>query len=162
MDGGASKYTYDPAGGRVRKDTGTNFTEYYYFGGNVLAEQDQAGHWSDYIYAGGKRIAKADLFDTRLHVSATTCNGCTGAYVVFNFNNLGDLNGHTIQAGDKTPAGTSPRLLFRRRTGSCGNRPHLNAMARLRSRPDLDPLAVNAFRPGKVRHGVLGTLRSQR
>jgi hypothetical protein len=58
VDSGASKYTYDPTGDRVRKDTGTNFTEYYHFGGSVLAEQDQAGHWTDYIYAGGKRIAK--------------------------------------------------------------------------------------------------------
>jgi hypothetical protein len=39
------------------------------FGGNVLAEQDQAGHSTDYIYADGKRIAKADAFDTRLDVS---------------------------------------------------------------------------------------------
>jgi hypothetical protein len=73
VDGGASKYTYDPVVGRVRKDTGTNFTEYYYFGGNVLTEQDQAGHWTDYIFASGKRIAKADAYDTRLHVSATAC-----------------------------------------------------------------------------------------
>src|SRR5258708_502498 len=41
VDSGATKYTYDPAGDRVRKDTGTNFTEYHHFGGNVLAEQDQ-------------------------------------------------------------------------------------------------------------------------
>ncbi len=44
--------------------------------------QPERGHylfWTDYIFAGGKRIAKADLFDTRLHVSATTCTGCTGA-----------------------------------------------------------------------------------
>src|SRR5258708_502499 len=61
----------------------------------------RAGHWTDYIFAGGKRIAKADLFDTRLHISATTCNGCSGAYEVFNFNNIGDLNGHVIQSGDK-------------------------------------------------------------
>jgi RHS repeat-associated protein len=103
VDSGASKYTYDPTGDRVRKDTGTNFTEYYHFGGNVLAEQDQAGHWTDYIYAGGKRIAKADLYDTRLHASATTCSGtgCAGPYQVFFFSSIGDLNGHAIQAGDK-------------------------------------------------------------
>src|ERR1700674_1137904 len=58
VDNGAATYTYDPDGSRVRKDTGANFTEYYHFGGNVIAEQDQAGNWSDYIYAGGKRIAR--------------------------------------------------------------------------------------------------------
>src|SRR5258708_34097849 len=72
VDSGATKYTYDPAGDRVRKDTGTNFTEYYRFGGNVPAEQAQAGKGSDSNYAGGKGIAEADLFDTRPHVSATT------------------------------------------------------------------------------------------
>jgi hypothetical protein len=41
---------------------------------NVLAEQDQTGNWTDYIYASGKRIAKADLFDTRLHVTAAGCS----------------------------------------------------------------------------------------
>jgi RHS repeat-associated protein len=125
VDNGATKYTYDTDGNRVRKDTGSNFTEYFYFGSSVLAEQDQAGHWTDYIFANDKRIAKADLFDTRLHVSATTCNGCTSPYVVFNFNNIGDLSGHTIQPGDKLfvrqliPSGMAGGVGFCFTNGNC-------------------------------------------
>ncbi|MBI2682258.1 MAG: RHS domain-containing protein [Acidobacteriales bacterium] len=59
---GGYTYTYDANGMRVRKrqDASPNaWTEYLYFGSNVLAERDQAGTWTDYIFAGGKRIAKA-------------------------------------------------------------------------------------------------------
>ena len=111
----------DPTGGDVTlgtcKDTGSNFTEYDYFGGNVLAEQNQAGHSRDYIYAGGKRIAKADVLDTRLGVSAMSCSNCTEPYVVFNFNNIGDLKGHTIQAGDKLFV---RQLVFSGQSGEAG------------------------------------------
>ncbi len=102
MDNGASKYTYDPGGDRVRKDTpGSNFTEYYRFGGNVLAEQDQAGNWTDYIFAGGKRIAKSDSFEDRIHVHAVECANCGFQWYQFNFPNAGGLGGRVIQAGDK-------------------------------------------------------------
>src|ERR1700682_6789738 len=39
----------------------------------------------------------------RLDVTGTACSGsgCPGQYEVINFSNLDDLNGHTIQAGDK-------------------------------------------------------------
>jgi RHS repeat-associated protein len=59
---GGYSYTYDANGMRVRKyqtASPNNWTEYIYFGSNVIAEKDQAGVWTDYIFAGGKRIAKA-------------------------------------------------------------------------------------------------------
>ncbi|HET6843007.1 MAG TPA: RHS repeat-associated core domain-containing protein [Candidatus Angelobacter sp.] len=104
VDSGATTYTYDTEGNRVRKDTGANYTEYLYFGGNIIAERDQAGNWSNYIYAGGKRIARTDNYDARLHVSATACSGSScpsGQGQVWNLDGLGDLNGHTVQSGDK-------------------------------------------------------------
>jgi RHS repeat-associated protein len=57
-------YTYDANGIRVRKQTDVNnFTEYIYFGSEVIAEkQVVAGGtpvWTDYIFGNGKRIAKA-------------------------------------------------------------------------------------------------------
>jgi len=104
VDSGATTYTYDTEGNRIRKDTGTNYTEYLYFGGNIITERDQSGNWSNYIYAGGKRVAKTDNYDARLHVSATACSGSScpsGQGQVWNLNGLGDLNGHTVQSGDK-------------------------------------------------------------
>src|SRR5207244_4807124 len=65
IDSGATTYTYDASGNRVRKYcngpgcTAGNYTEYVYFGGNVIAEKDQAGTWTDYIFAGGRRLAMA-------------------------------------------------------------------------------------------------------
>jgi RHS repeat-associated protein len=58
-DSGASTYTYDANANRVRKTTGSNLTEYLYFGSNVVAEKDQTGAWTDYVFAGGKRIVQA-------------------------------------------------------------------------------------------------------
>jgi len=75
--------------------------------------------WTDYIYAKGERIAKADLYDTRLHVSATTCNGCSGAYEVMNFTNIGDLNGHVIRGnrgGNRGQTERFPRIPRQRGT----------------------------------------------
>jgi RHS repeat-associated protein len=59
-------YTYDVNGMRVRKQTdANNFTEYVYFGSNVIAEKQVtsggAPVWTDYIFAGGKRIAKVQV-----------------------------------------------------------------------------------------------------
>lgn len=49
---------------RVRKQAdANNFTDYIYFGSQVIAERQVIGGgaaaWTDYIFAGGKRIAKA-------------------------------------------------------------------------------------------------------
>ncbi len=52
-------YTRDPLGQRVRKDVGTRATEYYYFGGQLMATRDpSSGQWTDYIYAGNRLIAE--------------------------------------------------------------------------------------------------------
>jgi RHS repeat-associated protein len=59
---GGFTYIYDANGMRVRKRqdaSPNNWTEYIYFGSEVIAEKDQAGAWTDYIFAGGKRIVKA-------------------------------------------------------------------------------------------------------
>ena len=58
VDGAASAYTYNPLGNRVRKDAGSTSTEYFFFGGNVIAELNPATTaWTDYI-GYGKRVAK--------------------------------------------------------------------------------------------------------
>jgi RHS repeat-associated protein len=59
-------YTYDVNGNRVRKQTdANNYTEYIYFGSDVLAEkQVTAGGapvWTDYIFAGSKRVARVPV-----------------------------------------------------------------------------------------------------
>ncbi|MGH9641341.1 MAG: hypothetical protein ACRD3Q_02835, partial [Terriglobales bacterium] len=52
VDSTAATYTYDADGNRVRKDVGSEATEYIYFGGQVIADYNPAtGDWSDYIYA---------------------------------------------------------------------------------------------------------------
>jgi RHS repeat-associated protein len=53
-------YTRDPFGQRVLKGYSGAATEYYYFGGQLLATRDpSSSQWTDYIYAGGRLIAEA-------------------------------------------------------------------------------------------------------
>ena len=53
-------YTRDPSGERVRKDNGSSATEYYYFGGQLMATRDPVSNqWTDYIYAAGRLVAEA-------------------------------------------------------------------------------------------------------
>ncbi len=53
-------YTRDPLGQRIRKDFSGAATEYYYFGGTLLATHDaSSGQWTDYIYAGNRLIAES-------------------------------------------------------------------------------------------------------
>lgn len=52
-------YTYDANGMRARKESGSNWKEYLYFNGEVIAEKDPAG-WTEYVFYGGKRIARRD------------------------------------------------------------------------------------------------------
>ncbi|HEV3316153.1 MAG TPA: BPSL0067 family protein [Candidatus Angelobacter sp.] len=55
VTGGVS-YTYDAYGRRVKKSTGTNY--WYGPGGAVLAETDTGGNWTNYIFFGGQRLAR--------------------------------------------------------------------------------------------------------
>lgn len=51
-------YTYDPTGQRVRKDTSTASTEYFFFDGQLLAMRDPAtGNWTDRIYGPNGTLA---------------------------------------------------------------------------------------------------------
>jgi RHS repeat-associated protein len=101
VNNGAATYTYDGNGDRVRKDNGSNWTEYVRFGGQVVAEKTSDGFWSDYIYANGKRIAKVDNNDIRIHMSGTNCSGCG---IINTFAGTSSLaafvNGTVIQNGD--------------------------------------------------------------
>jgi hypothetical protein len=56
INSGAVQYTYDPAMGRVRKDvSGQPSTEYYYFGNEIVAEQNvSTGAWTNYVFFGGR------------------------------------------------------------------------------------------------------------
>ena len=58
-------YTRDSFGQRVRKDYSGAATEYFYFGGELLATRDpSSSHWTDYIYAGGRLIAEIPVTST--------------------------------------------------------------------------------------------------
>ena len=58
-------YTRDPLGQRVRKDFSGAATEYYYFGGTLLATRNPAStQWTDYIYAGGRLVAEIPVGST--------------------------------------------------------------------------------------------------
>lgn len=59
VDSSAAAYTYNAAAHRVRKDTSTASTEYFFFGGHVIAQLNPASSsWTDYVYGYGKRIAQ--------------------------------------------------------------------------------------------------------
>jgi RHS repeat-associated protein len=62
INSGAVQYTYDPAMGRVRKDvSGQPSTEYYYFGNEIVAEQNiSTGGWTNYVFFGGDRVARRE------------------------------------------------------------------------------------------------------
>jgi len=58
-------YTRDPFGQRVRKDFSGAATEYYYFGGTLLATRNPTStQWTDYIYGGGRLIAEIPVTST--------------------------------------------------------------------------------------------------
>ncbi len=52
-------YTRDPFGQRVRKDFGGGATEYFYFGGRLLATRDPStNEYTDYVYNGTRLFAE--------------------------------------------------------------------------------------------------------
>ena len=72
VDSGYASYTYDAPGNRIRKDSAGSWTEYIYFGSQVLAEKNSDGTWSDYIFANGTRLAKASSVNALIPSSSTT------------------------------------------------------------------------------------------
>lgn len=56
---GQTTYTYDADGDRIEKNLNGSWTDYYYFGGNIIAELNSSTGWTDYIFANGRRIARA-------------------------------------------------------------------------------------------------------
>src|SRR5262249_9221231 len=95
-----STYTYDGDSNRVRKVLpGNDWTEYIYFGGQIISEQKQNGEMVDYIYANGKRIAKADTFEKRIHIPATNSPNCGWQYTGYDLPASG-YAGYVIRPGD--------------------------------------------------------------
>lgn len=95
INSGAANYIYNETGQRARKNVSGLWTEYFFFGGQPIAELHTDGTWSDYIYANGQRIAQADSFDARIHFTGTNC--CGGQYSMYTI----PVPGITIQSGDK-------------------------------------------------------------
>jgi RHS repeat-associated protein len=61
VDSGAATYLYAAGGERVYKSTSAGATEYFYFGGNIVAERNvSTGGWTNYIFFNGKRVARRD------------------------------------------------------------------------------------------------------
>jgi RHS repeat-associated protein len=98
---GAATYVYDADGNRVRKQVGSDWTDYIFFGGNVVAEKKPNGDWSDYVHAGGRLLAKADNFDNRIHITGTNCSACGWQWTAYDFGLPAGLLARTIQTGDK-------------------------------------------------------------
>jgi hypothetical protein len=99
VDSTGASYTYGPDGERTRKDASGSWTEYVFFGGQVVAEKSSSGDWTDYIFAGGQRIAKAEGLNRDLHIYGTTAGA--SQYSLFYFPSAAGLNGRVIQSGDK-------------------------------------------------------------
>ncbi|PYY23948.1 MAG: hypothetical protein DMG62_05735 [Acidobacteria bacterium] len=99
VNAGVGTYTYDYGNVRVRKDTGSTYTEYIRVGGNVIAENDPAKGWSDYIFLGNRRLARADDYWQNLRIYGTA--NSSGQYAFFYWGNPGALNNYTIRSGDK-------------------------------------------------------------
>lgn len=100
VDTTGATYTYDADGNRVRKDVGSDATEYIYFQGQPIAEYKPAsGDWSDYIYANGKRIVKADSFDNAVEMQGSCSGGL--CYTWHTVPDPGGLFPYTVQPGDK-------------------------------------------------------------
>lgn len=75
-------YTYDAAGLRVRKNVGSDSTEYIYFGGQAIAERNIAtAKWTDYVYGGSRRLARAEPMSVDVRFSNDSCSGCGGTPV---------------------------------------------------------------------------------
>jgi RHS repeat-associated protein len=103
VDVSATAYTYDAEGSRVRKDvSGTASTEYFYLGGNVIAERNiSTGDWTDYVFANGKRIAQTFSYENRIRAYGTAnCTSCAAESATYQFAGAGNLNGYVIRSGD--------------------------------------------------------------
>jgi len=93
----SGSYTYNPLEQRVRKDVEGDWTEYVYFGEQLVAQKHSDNSWSDFISANGQTIARADSYDVRLHFTGNNCSGCgqqTTAYYI-------PINHYTILPGDR-------------------------------------------------------------
>ena len=102
----SGSYTYDAQGNRIRKDQGdfgsSQYTEYSWANGQVLAEKDQTGVWTDHIYANGKKIATAYNNDQAIHVSGTaSCDNCWAIGSWLHDDASNPLIGYTFKSGDK-------------------------------------------------------------
>jgi RHS repeat-associated protein len=60
-------YTYDADGRRVKKSTGTNY--WYGPSGGVLAETDSGGNWTNYVFFGGQRLARNVSGDIKYYIT---------------------------------------------------------------------------------------------
>jgi RHS repeat-associated protein len=72
VDNGASRYSYDAEGNRIRKESADGIREYIWFGNKVIAEKGPDGRWIDYVYAGGNRIASLQQKETRPNDAGST------------------------------------------------------------------------------------------
>jgi RHS repeat-associated protein len=93
--GGTASYVYNENGRRVRKNTGSTFTEYYYGpNGSVQGEWNGISWPAEYVYAGNRLIAEYEsgttefihadhLGSTRLVTGVTGSNLCSLDYYPF-------------------------------------------------------------------------------
>jgi RHS repeat-associated protein len=109
----SASYTYDANGERVRKATSGSWTEYAYFGGVPLAENNSTGGWTDYIFANGQRIARVDPVQTiDIRFPDDSCSGCsTGDTTPGEDRNL-FVNSVTVGSTVVTPGNSSASFTY--------------------------------------------------
>ncbi len=104
-------YTLDPFGQRVLKNYAGNSTEYFFFGGQLMATLDPASSaWTDYIYAAGQLIAESPsgTQDTTLYHIGDHLGS-----LVAKIDNLGNLQGtNDVSAFGELISNTAPDLLL--------------------------------------------------
>jgi RHS repeat-associated protein len=98
VDTTAATYIYGPGGERVRKEVGSDATDYVIFNGQTIAEHAPNGDWSDYVYAGSKRIVRADDHEDFIRTTGN-CTSCGSQWADFSLGT--GYGGYVIQSGDK-------------------------------------------------------------
>jgi YD repeat-containing protein len=101
LNSGATTYSYSAVAERIRKTVGSDYTDYIYFNGEIIAERRVSGDWSDYVFANGRMLARADTYEDRLHTYGVRCTSCGFTGAEFELPNSGGLAGHVVQSGDK-------------------------------------------------------------
>jgi RHS repeat-associated protein len=95
-------YVYGAEGERTGKyNADGTFTEYVYFGGQVIAERDDSYQWTDYVFAGDRRIARLRAEDQWLFVTGSEPSTPTNVAWTMPVPRNGSGGNYVVKAGDQ-------------------------------------------------------------